>query len=578
MTKRNKAVKIAKTMFSAIGALSSSVGVGVPFVSVASFDHGGLYQLVTLAEAHQYELMATGGTLMMVSAAVTIIERGEVFATSVYVVKMSVFVAAFSCLFLVRLPSAMLYLIDRLPPILRWPLAPIRGALYLLAIPDRVDPVNAYRGRISAQRDKGFTGTRGGGGNQATQLAKALASYFPQSSLGRPVIGPNFVFHPVIMSQGARLSSLRSASDDILRSLPASSQFCESPPTGRNPGFLVPRKDRELVKYSDVSRPKKNTGLTASIGLDSIGKPVFVDFASDHTPHLLVAGTTRSGKTVALNTMLCSLICEYKKGDAELVLIDPKGNEFAFYENCKNLRIPPVYDMGKVPALLDELIELMNTRYIELRGTQSRNIDEHRQAGEEMARLVVVIDEVADLMDEQRSAGIDAKIRRLAQKGAAAGIHLIVCTQRPDKDSISNNTKAVLPGYLLFRMRYTDAQTITNNPPAIVEKLLGAGDGLLITQSVETRIQSAYLDKDELIDRLKPHKLMPIEPLDMPEDEIYLRAVDVVRESQKATATHLARALRIGTDRAANLLVEMEERKVIGPSKGRGISRDIYTG
>jgi S-DNA-T family DNA segregation ATPase FtsK/SpoIIIE len=360
---------------------------------------------------------------------------------------------------------------------------------------------------------------------------------------------------------------------------------------------------RDLLD-SDVLRTSTSK-LSLALGKDIFGRPVVTDLAL--IPHLLIAGATGSGKSVGLNSMICSLLFRATPAEVKLIMIDPKMLEFSIYEGIPHLLIPVVTNAKRAALALRRVVEEMERRYHLLAAKGVRNIAQYNQVLEEegenpsarglpdapeeaetvpvekLPYLVVVIDELSDLMMVS-SREVEDALTRIAQMARAAGIHLIVATQRPSVDVLTGIIKANFPARISFQVTSkTDSRTILDANGA--EKLLGRGDMLFLAPGTSRlqRVHSAYVSEAEiqrLVDAWKdmeqPHYddsfLQPMEESaeleEQDYDEKYDEAIALVAQTGQASISMLQRRLRVGYNRAARMIEVMEKEGVIGPADG----------
>ncbi len=384
-------------------------------------------------------------------------------------------------------------------------------------------------------------------------------------------------------------------------------------------GIEVPRNPRETIFLDEILNSdtfkKSDYSLPIAVGKDAFGDPFVVDLAA--MPHMLVAGATGAGKSVFINAVLVSLLVKKNPTQMKLILIDPKQLELALYARLPHLIMPVVVDVKTASISLLWAVQEMERRYSILKEFGVRNLDGFNERlksaspdmiaairqyyesdGEnyELPYIVIIVDEFADLMFTKAGKEIETNICRLAGKARAAGIHLILATQRPSVDVVTGLIKSNFPTRVSFRVSTNiDSRTILSAVGA--EKLLGKGD-MLYKRGVETaRVHSSYVDEDDIVPLVTKLSTLPIEydsgALDFLEnegntesssdpyafgshikndssgcDERYNEAVDVVMEYRAASASMLQRRLKIGYNRAANLIDLMEKRGVVGPAQG----------
>lgn len=414
-----------------------------------------------------------------------------------------------------------------------------------------------------------------------------------------PVI-TRFEFEP---APGIKINKVVNLTDDLALALSAISIRIIAPIPGKGViGIEVPNDHREIVVFKDiVASPvfdKSKSKLTLAMGKDIVGHPVVANL--EDMPHLLIAGATGTGKSVALNTMICSLLYKSTPDEVKLIMVDPKRIELSVYDGIPSLICPVVTDMKKATNALFWAVREMERRYILLSEMKVRNIrqynrkvekdnidrtdDDETPPREKLPYIVIIIDELADLM-MVGSRDVEVGLTRLAQMARASGIHLILATQRPSVDVLTGIIKANFPTRLSFQVSSkTDSRTIIDANGA--ETLLGNGDMLFLPPGTAKlqRIHGAYISEDELakvIEFLKEQKAPEYDHdiLETPEketengedkdyDERYDEAVALVTKTGQASISMIQRHLRIGYNRAARIIEIMEQEGVVGPSDG----------
>ena len=349
-------------------------------------------------------------------------------------------------------------------------------------------------------------------------LEEVLGHYGIKGKVAGVCDGPvirQIAFEP---EAGTKLKNILAAEDDIARELGVSALRVEPIDGSRCLGFEIPEEEMRVVDFaailkSDAFAAAKGE-LPICLGVDVRGDPFFADLAK--MPHLLVAGTTGSGKSVGLNTFVLSLIVHKTPQELKLVMIDPKRIEFGVYNHQKYMLYPVVTDNAEASAVLQELIKEMERRYVLLEENMTKNIGEYHRQGGRLPYIVCVIDEFADLTMADKNAG--AAIQRLAQKARAAGIHIILATQRPSVDVVTGVVKANFPTRLSYKVTCSfDSRTVLDMPGA--EKLLGRGDALfLMSDGTLKRIHGAYADDEEIAAMLAPFRgeVKPFSPTFIP--------------------------------------------------------------
>jgi S-DNA-T family DNA segregation ATPase FtsK/SpoIIIE len=409
-------------------------------------------------------------------------------------------------------------------------------------------------------------------------------------------IGPRVTQYTLKPPTGVKLTKITALESNIALDLAATSIRMEAPiPGKRAVGIEVPNVKAATVRVSSMLQSKEwtemNGPLSFVIGKDISGKAVVADLAK--MPHMLVAGQTGSGKSVMINTFLTSLLYRNSPSDLKLILVDPKQVEMAPYNDIPHLLTPVINDPEKCISALKWAVAEMERRLRTMAEVGKRNIGEYNNLKKEegMPYIVIVIDELADLM-MMAARDVEALIVRIAQKARAAGIHLVLATQRPSVDVITGLIKANVPARIAFTVAsQVDSRTIIDQQGA--EKLLGRGDMLLLTSEMPKpkRIQAALIEDNEtgkvmdFIRMQRPPQYddeVVSQPVQLngkggivadyggsdPDDDMFKDAVNVVIENRKASTSLLQRRLRIGYGRAARLIEQMEEQGIIGQADG----------
>ena len=429
-------------------------------------------------------------------------------------------------------------------------------------------------------------------------LEKKLEDFGVMGSVTAVTPGPVITMFEYEPAPGVKINKIVTLADDLALALRAMSIRIVAPIPGKSViGIEIPNMERETVRIKEIivseSFEKLKSRLTLCLGKNIVGEPVAVEM--DRMPHLLVAGSTGSGKSVALNTMICSLLYKARPDEVKLLMIDPKRIELSLYNKIPHLITPVVTDMKKATNALSWAVREMEDRYEKLSEKKVRNItqynrkiDKERKAGETeeepLPYIVIIIDEFADLMSVS-SREVEAALTRLAQMARAAGIHLIIATQRPSVNVITGVIKANFPTRISFQVSSkTDSRTILDANGA--ESLLGNGDMLFLAPGTAKlqRIHGAFISEEEVlrvIDFLKKQKRpefdesvteAPPRPEGEEEageyDERYDEAVALVAKTRQASISMIQRHLRIGYNRAARIVETMEKEGVVGPSDG----------
>lgn len=409
-------------------------------------------------------------------------------------------------------------------------------------------------------------------------------------------IGPTVTRYAVKPPEGIKLSKIISLQNDLALALAVHNLRIEAPIPGRALiGIEVPNKKRASIKLrpllEDAEFLESENMLLFPVGRLITGEPFYADLAL--MPHLLIAGTTGSGKSVFIHSLLTSLLFKNTPETLNLILIDPKRVELVRYEELPHLLMEPVLDTKKVIAVMNWLVDEMEKRYVLLQENRARDIDSYNkrqiQKGKKiLPRIVFVIDEMADLMVKQGHL-IEATIVRLTQMARATGIHLVLATQRPSVDVVTGLIKANIPNRVCFKVAsQVDSRTVLDYTGA--EKLLGAGDMLFVSTLFPgiKRIQAPYIsekenervinfwtkqaeekedfEKEEI--SLEEYEKPEIKFEEDVEDELIKAACEIILETGKASTSLLQRKLKIGYARAARILDILEEKGVVGPQEG----------
>ncbi len=403
--------------------------------------------------------------------------------------------------------------------------------------------------------------------------------------------GPTITCYELQPSPGIKLSRIVSLSDNIALSLASSDIRIEAPIPGKAAvGIEVPNKVKSSVLFKELITSEEYNNINSSVPL-ALGKDVsgnVIVSTIDKMPHLLIAGATGSGKSVCINTIIMSILYKSSPEDVKLLLIDPKMVELSIYNGIPHLLIPVVTDAKKAAFALNWAVDEMEKRYKlfaqnNVRDMNSYNSKVKASNGEELPTIVIIIDELADLMMVSAQE-IEDYICRLAQMARAAGMHLIVATQRPSVDVITGTIKANIPSRISFAVSsQVDSRTILDMAGA--EKLLGKGDMLFYPSfySKPSRLQGAFISDEEVeavVNSLKAQDITDynediIEIVESPReiqfndsDDLLPTAIELVVGEGQASISLLQRRLKIGYARAARIIDEMEERGVIGGYEG----------
>lgn len=439
-------------------------------------------------------------------------------------------------------------------------------------------------------------------------LEKKLFDFGVEGTVTEVHPGPVITMFEVELVPGLKVSKVLNLADDIALAMKAPSVRIVSPLPGKSAiGIELPNQVRETVALKEIlSTPEfldAPSKLPLALGKDIFGQPIVADLAA--MPHLLVAGATGSGKSVALNTMILSLLSAASPSDVRMVMIDPKMLELSAYDAIPHLLTPVITQPKDAAAALIKVVAEMQRRYRLLAEAGVRNIDTYnKQVGSRpiapavpaadgaepvaaptpLPYIVVIIDELADLM-LVAAREVEDSIMRLAQMARAAGIHLILATQRPSVDVLTGVIKANFPARISFQVSSkTDSRTILDANGA--EQLLGRGDMLYLMPGTGriSRIHGAYVSETEIaatVDFIKAQAqptyewaLEEVDATGMPggedpeRDDLYGKAIELVATTGQASASFIQRRLRVGYPRAARMIEMMEEDQIVGPSSG----------
>ena len=408
--------------------------------------------------------------------------------------------------------------------------------------------------------------------------------------------GPVVTMFELLPAPGVKLSKIAALQDNIALRLAASSVRIVAPIPGKKAvGIEIPNKERSIVSFreiieKDMSEYKK-MAVPVILGKDILGKPQIIDLVK--TPHLLIAGATGSGKSVCVNSMILSILYKRSPQEVKLILIDPKIVELKLYNDIPHLLVPVITESKKAFQALQWALCEMERRYALLDGmgcrdvaSYNKKIEEKHIATEKIPYIVLIIDEFADLM-ATTGKELESTVARLAAMSRAIGIHLVLATQRPSIDVITGLIKANIPARIAFMVASKmDSRIIIDQVGA--EKLLGRGD-MLYSSAVNpfpVRIQGTFVSDQEVEDVVEHVKKYGEpeyidEEIFVPDDEegaepslfdgedpLYNQALDIVVQSGKASASYIQRRLKIGYNRAARLVEEMEARGIVGPANG----------
>ena len=443
----------------------------------------------------------------------------------------------------------------------------------------------------------------------AKKLQDTLDSFGVKVKMGDVSCGPSVTRYELVPEQGVKVNSITRLADDIKLSLAASDIRIEAPIPGKAAvGIEVPNAKRntvtlrELLESPEFINAKSN--VTFAVGKDIGGKTIVTDIAK--MPHMLIAGATGSGKSVCINTLIMSILYKANPNDVKFIMVDPKMVELTAYADIPHMLIPVVTDPKKASAALNWAVQEMTVRYEKFAALGVRDIKSYNKkiAGlkhnddntyEKMCQIVIVVDEFADLMMVASNEVEDA-VCRLAQLARAAGIHLVLATQRPSVNVITGLIKANIPSRIALSVSSAiDSRTIIDGSGA--EKLLGNGDMLFAPQDYPkpVRVQGAFVsdeERDQVVAFLKEHMNGPAYNEEIskhieenpvgtksagasgavvsgPErDELFVEAAKFIIEKDKASIGMLQRVFRIGFNRAARIMDQLSDAGVVGPEEG----------
>ncbi len=431
-------------------------------------------------------------------------------------------------------------------------------------------------------------------------IQKTLSDFGIEVEMGEVNVGPTVTQYTLRPSTGVKLSQIASLQNDLALSLAAHSIRMELPIPGKAlVGVEVPNKSTAIVRLREVMQTSDfvnhKSKLALAIGRDVAGRPQITDLAK--MPHMLIAGATGTGKSVAINSLFVSLLYRNTPQDVKFIVVDPKRVELSLYNGIPHLLTPAIAEPDKAVNALKWAVSEMERRYKMLAEVGKRNISEYNETTElKLPYIVIIVDELADLMAVAQN-DVEAAIVRLAQMARAVGIHLVLATQRPSVEVITGLIKANITARIACAVAsQIDSRTIIDTSGA--EKLLGNGDMLFVSaeSNKPRRVQGAYIGEKEVrkvVDFFKqqtgaviyneeivekPKKALGIPGMDNGSDagdELFNEARDEVLRAGKASASLLQRRLRVGYARAARLLDILEENGIVGPADGAK-PREVY--
>ena len=434
----------------------------------------------------------------------------------------------------------------------------------------------------------------------AAKLQKTLYSFGVSAKVENVSVGPAITRYELKPAEGVRVSKIANLADDIALNLAAETIRIEAPIPGKQAvGIEIPNKENEIVHLRDIIDCSKfiehKSKLAFALGKDVAGEEVVTDIAK--MPHVLIAGATGSGKSVCINTLIASIIYKAKPSEVKLVMVDPKVVELSVYNGIPHLLIPVVTDPKKAAGALAWAVQEMENRYSLFASKNVRDIKGYNEeldkegSTEKLPQIVIIIDELADLMMVS-SKEVEDSICRLAQKARAAGMHLVIATQRPSVDVITGIIKANIPSRISFAVSsQVDSRTILDMAGA--EKLLGKGDMLFYPAGAAkpTRVQGAFISDKEVekvVDFVKANgeatynddileqiekanstdKEIEEQENDDDTDPLLMEAIEVVVETGQASTSFIQRRFKVGYARAGRIIDQMEERGIISGYQG----------
>lgn len=459
---------------------------------------------------------------------------------------------------------------------------------------------------LSTKSTNNVSKERSSANKNAARLTSVLKQFGVNATIENAFIGPTITKYELKLETGTRVNKILQLQDDIKLALATADIRIEAPIPGKPyVGIEVPNQSASMVGFKDVfktlqsSKKLMDNKLVVALGKDVSGQPIYAEL--DKMPHLLIAGATGSGKSVCVNTIISSILMRARPDEVKLILVDPKKVELSVYNGIPHLLAPVVTDPKKAAAVLREVVAEMERRYDVFASVNARNIKSYNAFAHEynvgkdeseqkeiLSYHVIILDEVADLM-MVASKEVEDCIMRISQMARAAGIHLIVATQRPSTDIITGVIKANIPSRIAFAVSSSiDSRTILDTSGA--EKLLGKGDMLFSPMGASSpiRVQGCFVSDDEVAEivhyvssqqeAIYEERYVNAKSLSSgsstsgdgydDEDEEYENCREFVIQAQKASTSLLQRKFRIGYNKAARIIDRLEEEGVIGPQLG----------
>lgn len=421
------------------------------------------------------------------------------------------------------------------------------------------------------------------------KICKILSTFGIEATLVNAKVGPRVTQYEFELAPGTTVSSVENKHKEIAMGLAVKNVSIGLVSGSSYIGIQVPNEADTNVSFDDVIKDSDKSGVSMALGKDTNGNTVSADILK--LQHILIGGTTGSGKSACINTMICSLIESYSPDQVKLILIDPKKVELSSYANIPHLLMPIVTDPEKAAEVLDEMVKVMDKRYSDFEKVKVKNIESYNNlvekfiaAGHEakpMPYVIIIIDELADLMLTAKDS-VETSIQRLTQLARAAGIHLIVATQRPSVDVVTGVIKSNINSRIAFTTSSgVDSRTILDTQGA--EKLLGKGDMLYkpIGSSNATRVQGAFVSDDEIDNIVRDvnkkygtreeAQTKSDEAKEEPKeekDENYEKAIEFAKKNRRISAADLQLALHIPYSEASRIIQKMEENGLIKGQKG----------
>ena len=442
--------------------------------------------------------------------------------------------------------------------------------------------------------------------DNAKRLEGVLRDFDVTAKVKEVHVGPSITQYELDVKSGTKMSKIKALSSEIALALAATDVRIQAPIPGKNSvGVELPNKVAVGVSFKEMmvafksDEYKSDNKLKVALGKDIMGEPKFMEV--NKMPHLLIAGSTGSGKSVCVNCIISSILMRAKPDEVRLIMVDPKKVELSMYNCIPHLLMPVITDPKKASAALQKVVDEMMKRYDLFEDSRTKNIEGYNNYLKNKNKnlppesqlpllpyIVVIIDELADLMVVARKE-VEDSIMRITQMARAAGIHLIVATQRPSTDVITGVIKANIPSRIAFAVSsQIDSRTILDSPGA--EKLLGKGDMLFDPMGANTftRIQGAFISEEEVtkivdftisqqkavydesfmkIDKAEEKQVIDKDDVDN-DDPLYNEIVEFVITTGKASASLLQRKYKLGYNRAARIIDLLEERGIVGPQNG----------